>query len=574
MTADLVSDLRKIALSSNPYKTAATLALCSQLKMGELRGVYWRVLLGILPAPQSKKEDFCLEWEDIVDEQRKEFSRRKKLSETVARQLEQEQTAKAKPKSRFGDSDSDDDMSTVATVVTLDNPLSTESTSSYARQFELKKSESIIEKDLSRLWSDDPFFEDDQVRTNIKTILMEYCKDEPLGYRQGMHEIASLVYYVLARDAEAVEAVGAGVTGDEIEVLRSICSVAAVTQDTFAVFSKIMCGQGMNLRAWYGGTVASPTSPAGKGDLGMKALTGVAGSESVDNEVVEVAHQVQRVMLQKADEVLWKKLNKELDIHATSYLLRWLRLLFVREFSFSQCAVVWDSIFAEFAWITGNVEGKKQTQQYDIASSLIPQLAVAMLLYVGSDLKEMDYSHALRRLMRFPPMEDARPIVLKAIERKYPNGPLLTAANALSPSRPASATPTPTAAPVAQAAAPSFTAKIAEQQQQSFLPAPSKVTAQVANVPTTTAAGVASPTRPAFNAPPPLHAQREDFSSSSSLRDKQIRQGMALTSVIGKLEGKWFPEPGQDPKRLEEEYFVAIAELKRIRDVLLNSVVE
>ena len=137
-----------------------------------------------------------------------------------------------------------------------------------------------------------------------------------------------------------------------------------------------------------------------------------------------------------------------------------------------------------------------------------------------------------------------------------------SATNALSPSRPASATPTPTAAPVAQAAAPSF------------LPAPSKVYAQVANVPTTTAAGVALPTRPAFNAPPPLHAQREDFSSSSSLHDKQIRQGMALTSVIGKLEGKWFPEPGQDPKRLEEEYFVAIAELKRIRDVLLNSVVE
>ena len=70
-----------------------------------------------------------------------------------------------------------------------------------------------------------------------------------------------------------------------------------------------------------------------------------------------------------------------------------------------------------------------------------------------------------------------------------------SATNALSPSRPASATPTPTAAPVAQAAAPSF------------LPAPSKVYAQVANVPTTTAAGVALPTRPAFNAPPPLHAQ-------------------------------------------------------------------
>ena len=61
------------------------------------------------------------------------------------------------------------------------------------------------------------------------------------------------------------------------------------------------------------------------------------------------------------------------------YLLRWLRLLFGREFHLSDSMLVWDALFA-----------------YGRGLELVEHMAVAMLLYVRASLLDSDYTSTLR----------------------------------------------------------------------------------------------------------------------------------------------------------------------------------
>ena len=59
------------------------------------------------------------------------------------------------------------------------------------------------------------------------------------------------------------------------------------------------------------------------------------------------------------------------------YLLRWLRLLFGREFHMEDASVVWDALFAY------GLEGKDGE---DTLLTLVDDFAVAMLMYVFSSM--------------------------------------------------------------------------------------------------------------------------------------------------------------------------------------------
>lgn len=74
------------------------------------------------------------------------------------------------------------------------------------------------------------------------------------------------------------------------------------------------------------------------------------------------------------------------------------------------------------------------------------------------------------------------------------------------------------------------------------------------------------------------------------LRERQLRMGMILNSVIDRMERKWFPTPnpatasattspepqtgGPDQSKIDDDYIMAIAELKKVKDILLNTIPE
>lgn len=55
---------------------------------------------------------------------------------------------------------------------------------------------------------------------------------------------------------------------------------------------------------------------------------------------------VQDVLLKHVDAAFSFQLTHEHEVHSVVYLVRWLRLLFLREFTLTQALSVWDVIFA------------------------------------------------------------------------------------------------------------------------------------------------------------------------------------------------------------------------------------
>eukprot|EP00331_Platyophrya_macrostoma_P006413 CAMPEP_0176413074 /NCGR_PEP_ID=MMETSP0127-20121128/4493_1 /TAXON_ID=938130 /ORGANISM="Platyophrya macrostoma, Strain WH" /LENGTH=608 /DNA_ID=CAMNT_0017792807 /DNA_START=42 /DNA_END=1868 /DNA_ORIENTATION=+ len=601
---EVLTEIQKITQSSNPYKTAITAGLSGSIKVGSgLRSLYWRIYLGLLSVPRSKPRDsseILEQWEDEIHTLRKQFTlggSAKSAPPDAVKNSDQTlpstpPAAPPKKKSRFGGSDSDDDDQAAVSssgdgqahlTVLKDNPLSSDKESSYAKAFQRKKLEEIIDKDLGRLWSDDPFFESDLVHDTLRAILLEFCDEDRAdqqdghipGYRQGMHEVLSLIMFVVNRDADLIHSLKPKLDDlsedqeGDWSILQALFSPAAVAQDTYMIFSRLMSlGNGIGLVSWYHGgptgspSASSPVSPQGS---------------SQTNIVVDVANDVQIVLLKAADESLWKTMNKVHDIQATSYLLRWLRLLFLREFPFHQVMQLWDAVFAEYSW---RVSEEDESSTYTLADSIVPYISLSMLLFISEDLQNSnhDYSFAMRRLMRYPPVEDVRPIIRKAIERRHRgsrlaliagllvSGPASVASATLSPSGAANADPLPQEVTLTPCGA--------------LLPPPSSTVPGVSM-------GTVS-TRP----PPPLSAafgtavtptavpsRNATFTpeTTASLRDKQIRQGMALASIVRRMETRWFPPSEQtadEKAAAEEDYLVAIAELKRVRDVLLGSLAE
>lgn len=505
-------EVKKVLQSSKPIKTAIELALGGNVT--GLRGVYWRIMLGQLPTASMRGDGDFEEktlgyWRDRVETLRETYAKSREARLRVAGESKPNQP-KAKT-SRFGDTSSDEDDA-------ADNPLSTAATSTYAHSFAISKLESTIDRDMERLWSEDEFFEDPAVIAQIKAILLLYCEEEKVvGYRQGMNELASFVVYVLHADVrQVVDSAGRDIK--EYAAIQSalnfVCSADHIEADGYWVFRALM-GDGIGVGAWYVTSEhKSPTSPSGR----------AAGD---DSEITFVANLMQNTILPRFDDTLAKHLKK-LDIQATSYGIRWLRLLFLREFSLNQCGKLWDALIAEYCYVRV-VEGSK----YDLNNSIVLHFGVAMLEYVREELLESDFSYALRRLMRYPPIDDIYPLIRRALLRKHKGTPLvgLISPKDAVPSIPAVTSQPPTSRPKAH------------------------------------------------NAPPSLFPSGPTGSSSmqmAALRENQAKMGLVLSTVIDSFEGQWFPPSAErTPEEVaaqETKYIVAVAELKRVRDILLGRV--
>lgn len=83
--------------------------------------------------------------------------------------------------------------------------------------------------------------------------------------------------------------------------------------------------------------------------------------------VIKRCRHIQYVLLKKYSSPLSGYLES-LGIEPQLYALRWVRLLFAREFHFDDCVILWDAIFAHGSDL-----------------NLLDHICVAMLLYINDD---------------------------------------------------------------------------------------------------------------------------------------------------------------------------------------------
>ncbi|KAI0380895.1 RabGAP/TBC [Hypomontagnella monticulosa] len=226
-----------------------------------------------------------------------------------------------------------------------------------------------ILQDVQRL-PDEPFYHQAHIQALILDILFVYCKLNPDvgGYRQGMHELLAPIVYVVEQDAIDP----ADITSDTAEDPRivEILDASFIEHDAFTLFSKVM----EHAKSFYEVGESTTNVP----------LTTFDPRPPISS-IVERSQYIHEVCLYKVDPELSTHL-KNIEILPQVFLIRWVRLLFSREFPFDQMLVLWDTLFSA-----------------DPTFRLIDLICTSMLIRVRWDLLNADYTVALQLLLKYPP---------------------------------------------------------------------------------------------------------------------------------------------------------------------------
>ncbi|KAL8737830.1 MAG: hypothetical protein Q9181_001321 [Wetmoreana brouardii] len=210
------------------------------------------------------------------------------------------------------------------------------------------------------------YFREPPTQAILLDTLFIYCKlNRDIGYRQGMHEVLAPILWVVSRDAIDVmtSSDAQASQSPEYTLLCECLDARYVEHDTFTLFCIIM----QTVKSFYETGSTSQVTPS---------------TTSSSSPIVERSRRIHEIYLHQADPELAEHLSA-IEILPQIFLIRWIRLLFGREFPLDQLLALWDILFAE-----------------DPTLDLIDLVCVSMLLRIRWE--RADYSEALTLLLRFP----------------------------------------------------------------------------------------------------------------------------------------------------------------------------
>ncbi|KAJ8108960.1 hypothetical protein OPT61_g7803 [Boeremia exigua] len=227
-----------------------------------------------------------------------------------------------------------------------------------------------IFQDIERCMPDNVYFRQPATQNMMLDILFVWCKMHPnIGYRQGMHEVLAPLLWVVERDAVDLSA-KSSVDPTLADMLDSVY----IEHDTYTLFALIM----HTAKSFF-----APADPQ---------------SASKETPMLVRSSRIFDTYLPKADPELHAHLTK-LDIVPQIFLLRWIRLLFGREFDLDSVFDMWDALFA-----------------IDASLELVDMISVAMLLRIRWELIAADTNEAFALLLRYPePTEPAYTFIKDAL---------------------------------------------------------------------------------------------------------------------------------------------------------------
>eukprot|EP01102_Stenamoeba_stenopodia_P016179 TRINITY_DN5623_c0_g1_i1.p1 TRINITY_DN5623_c0_g1~~TRINITY_DN5623_c0_g1_i1.p1 ORF type:complete len:526 (+),score=140.78 TRINITY_DN5623_c0_g1_i1:168-1745(+) len=286
----------------------------------------------------------------------------------------------------------------------FDNPLSQDENSSWNQFFQNIELQKEINQDIERTYPENEFFQRKTVHSIMLRILFIYAKITPeLVYRQGMHELLAPIVYLLEHEKVSTKA--------EDDPTYDLMNAEYVEHDSFLLFTKLMHITGK----WFGLRTNDTLS-----------------DDSRNSPVLKKCSYIQQVLLKEKDPQLYTYLE-DLKVEPQLYALRWIRLLVGREFELNDLLNIWDALFA-----------------FGEDLYLLDYMCVAMLMFIRTQLLSMDQSNCLRRLMKYPSVDEVQSFVEKALQlsgrQEYLPPPSPQAAASAAPQSPAAAPRKPKAA--------------------------------------------------------------------------------------------------------------------------------
>ncbi|KAG7538288.1 Rab-GTPase-TBC domain [Arabidopsis suecica] len=420
----------------------------------KLRGVRWRINLGILPSSPSSTID---ELRRVTADSRRRYAalRRRLLIDPHL------------PKKGTNSPD-----------LTIDNPLSQNPDSTWGRFFRNAELEKTLDQDLSRLYPEHgSYFQSSGCQGMLRRILLLWCLKHPeIGYRQGMHELLAPLLYVLQVDVQYLTEVRSNYEDQFVDLFDELAfqerDSGAYDFDIKKVLDDSMEdeeeGDGDGNGPPSGSTkkkkpksfdeldtetqtaVLLSDAYGAEGELGIvlsekfmehDAYTmfdalmyggSSLGSVSVANffvysapndsvtglpPVIEASGALYH-LLSLVDASLHSHLV-ELGVEPQYFALRWLRVLFGREFPLNNLLIVWDEIFsADNSEVERGIEADLGFEFRILISprgALVAGMAVSMILYLRSSLLATENAtSSLKKLLNFPEDIDLSKVIEKA----------------------------------------------------------------------------------------------------------------------------------------------------------------
>ncbi|KAF3972020.1 hypothetical protein CMV_004442 [Castanea mollissima] len=375
-------------------------------QFAHLRGVQWRINLGILPSSS------------IDDLRRVTADSRRRYAGMRRRLLVDPHIPK--------------DGSNSPNLV-MDNPLSLNPDSTWGRFFRNAELEKMVDQDLSRLYPEHgSYFQTPGCQGMLRRILLLWCLRHPeYGYRQGMHELLAPLLYVLQVDVEHLSQ-SPDIMEDENGSHGNVTKVRSLDELDPEIQTIVLLSDAYGAEGELGIVLSEKfmehdafcmldaLMSGAHGSVAMADFfspTPAGGSYTGLPPVLEASSALYH-LLSLVDSSLHSHLV-ELGVEPQYFALRWLRVLFGREFSLEDLLIIWDEIFASDNSILDKVAEDDTMSSFGVLNSprgaFISAMAVSMLLYLRSSLLATEHATScLQRLLNFPEAVNLKKLIEKA----------------------------------------------------------------------------------------------------------------------------------------------------------------
>uniref|UniRef100_A0A0N4ZEJ5 Rab-GAP TBC domain-containing protein n=1 Tax=Parastrongyloides trichosuri TaxID=131310 RepID=A0A0N4ZEJ5_PARTI len=352
-------------------------ALEGDLRTSKMRSIYWRLFLKVLPIDKD-------EWPTIIERYRCEYEELKMKHFT-------------------------DPRDSLEMDPETNNPLSLTENCPWRQFFCNNELRGQIKKDVDRAFPEISFFKESGTREIMNNVLFIYGKEHPhIEYKQGMHEILGPLLFILKYDQDNFQTLREknfmnSLNESDKRLLNFLNDPQYREHDVYQMFSEVM----LLIGSWYifsddnTKTNESEESTGNIGNIPRKRKISVSTYQSnlfnqcIDkpsySAILDKLDQITEVLLKEIDNTLYLHL-KQLNIPPQVYGLRWLRLLFGREFSLPDLLYIWDVILSD-----------------DDPLVMVDFIFITLLIQIRNELLSSDYNSCLQYLMRYPPIKYPMP---------------------------------------------------------------------------------------------------------------------------------------------------------------------
>ena len=371
-----INSFKEFILNNFDYYTILKLGSTGQLTTNYLRGIAWKIFLGVL-----NKDESLDKWKLNLTYLRTEY---KIISDKV---IKQQNYIEETDKQKLGYSN-DIKTSLLKTKSIVNNPFKPE-----------KETKELINLDLSRTFQELSLFHDEKIKNKLSHILFVWSKENSdVGYQQGMNDILSIIFLALYPYYFKNENIN-----DKKDIINAkslylfFHDEDEFESDLYICFDKAMK---KGIKKFY----EFEFEEKEKQDIFISSLCLFKEEIKNINEEINTPLNIRCSMiinekLKRLDYQLYKHFN-EIGLNCTIFLQRWLKCVFNREFELKNILIIWDAIFS-----SSNIN-----EEYDLTK--IDMIALSMILRIREFLLLCDQNQCFMILLQYPRIDDILELII------------------------------------------------------------------------------------------------------------------------------------------------------------------